>query len=208
MPSAEVEALIEDDDVAAVTLTGSVAAGPQRRRRGRRGAEEERARARRLRRLPRARGRRHRRGREGLRAARMVNGGQSCIAGKRFIVVARSRERSRTRSSRRCARYEMGDPREEATRLGPMQSVEARDEIHAPGDAKASRRARGCCSAARSPTGPAPGIRRPCSTDVRPASRRTTRRFRPGRGGHRRATTKRTRSRSPTPASSASARAC
>ena len=59
-------------------------------------------------------------------------------------------------------------PTKEGTRLGPMQSVKARDEIHRQVDRTASPRARGYCSAAKSPTGPAPGIRRRCSTDVRP----------------------------------------
>ena len=67
VPSAMVEALIEHPDIAAVTLTGSVAAGRSVAPHGRRRAEEVRARARRVRRLHRPRGRRHRRRREGLR---------------------------------------------------------------------------------------------------------------------------------------------
>jgi succinate-semialdehyde dehydrogenase/glutarate-semialdehyde dehydrogenase len=62
--------------------------------------------------------------------ARMVNGGQSCIAGKRFIVVksiAEPFERALVEAMRG---YEMGDPAKEGTKLGPMQSVHARDEIH------------------------------------------------------------------------------
>jgi len=64
-------------------------------------------------------------------AARMVNGGQSCIAGKRFIVVRPLRAAFETALVEAMQKYEMGDPRDPATNLGPMQSVAARDQIHA-----------------------------------------------------------------------------
>ena len=63
-------------------------------------------------------------------AARMVNGGQSCIAGKRFIVVAQVREAFEQALVKAMAAYQIGDPRQAETRLGPMQSVDARDHIH------------------------------------------------------------------------------
>ena len=51
--------------------------------------------------------------------ARMVNAGQSCIAGKRFIVVEKVRASIRE-GIRRCdERYPMGDPRDEGTKFGP-----------------------------------------------------------------------------------------
>jgi succinate-semialdehyde dehydrogenase / glutarate-semialdehyde dehydrogenase len=62
--------------------------------------------------------------------ARMVNGGQSCIAGKRFIVVRPVREAFERALVEAMRVYAMGDPRNEATKLGPLQSVHARDEIH------------------------------------------------------------------------------
>jgi len=62
--------------------------------------------------------------------ARMVNGGQSCIAGKRFIVVKSVRAAFEQALVEAMAEYPMGDPRHADTRLGPMQSVAARDEIH------------------------------------------------------------------------------
>jgi len=64
-------------------------------------------------------------------AARMVNGGQSCIAGKRFIVVREVRAAFEDALVAAMRSYEMGDPRDAATRLGPLQSVAARDEVHA-----------------------------------------------------------------------------
>ena len=62
--------------------------------------------------------------------ARMVNGGQSCIAGKRFIVVRQVLEQFESAMANAMRAYEIGDPRREGTKLGPMQSVKARDEIH------------------------------------------------------------------------------
>jgi succinate-semialdehyde dehydrogenase/glutarate-semialdehyde dehydrogenase len=62
--------------------------------------------------------------------ARMVNGGQSCIAGKRFIVVRSILERFEEAMVGSMKDYEMGDPSIEGTKLGPMQSIKARDEIH------------------------------------------------------------------------------
>ncbi|MGH6658046.1 MAG: aldehyde dehydrogenase family protein, partial [Sphingomicrobium sp.] len=62
--------------------------------------------------------------------ARMVNGGQSCIAGKRFIVaepIARQFEAALVEAMRG---YAMGDPSSAKTRLGPMQSIKARDQVH------------------------------------------------------------------------------
>ncbi len=63
--------------------------------------------------------------------ARMVNGGQSCIAGKRFIVVREVRAAFEQALVDAMRGYAMGDPADPATRLGPLQSVEARDQVHA-----------------------------------------------------------------------------
>jgi succinate-semialdehyde dehydrogenase/glutarate-semialdehyde dehydrogenase len=60
----------------------------------------------------------------------MVNGGQSCIAGKRFIVVRAVLDRFTEALVEAMRGYAMRDPRQEGTKLGPMQSVKARDEIH------------------------------------------------------------------------------
>jgi len=126
-----VKALIEDDGVAAVTLTGSVAAGRSVAaiaggvlkkcvlELGGSDAyvvleDADIAAAARV-----------------CAAARMVNGGQSCIAGKRFIVVRRVRAAFEEALVAAMRSYEMGDPRDPATRLGPLQSVAARDEVHA-----------------------------------------------------------------------------
>ena len=64
-------------------------------------------------------------------AARMVNAGQSCIAGKRFIVVRAVRSAFEAAFTDAMRAYVPGDPRDPATRLGPLQSVAARDQVHA-----------------------------------------------------------------------------
>ena len=130
LPSSDVETLIKDDNVAAVTLTGSVPAGRSVATAA--GSvlkkcvlelggsdayivlEDADANA----------------AAKVAATARMVNGGQSCIAGKRFIVVRPIVERFERALVEAMRGYEMGDPTREGTRLGPMVSVKARDEIH------------------------------------------------------------------------------
>ena len=129
LPSSDVETLIKDENVAAVTLTGSVAAGRS---------------------VATAAGSVIKKcvlelgGSDAYlvledvdipaaakiaATARMVNGGQSCIAGKRFIVVQSIIEQFETALVEAMRPYEMSDPTKEGTKLGPMQSVGARDEI-------------------------------------------------------------------------------
>jgi succinate-semialdehyde dehydrogenase/glutarate-semialdehyde dehydrogenase len=142
IPSGDVKAVIEDDNVAAVTLTGSVGAGRS---------------------VATAAG--------GVlkkcvlelggsdpyvvledvdveaaakicATARMVNGGQSCIAGKRFIVVRPVLERFERAVVEAMRAWRMDDPRKEGTKLGPMQSVKARDDIHRQVEESVARGAR------------------------------------------------------------------
>jgi succinate-semialdehyde dehydrogenase/glutarate-semialdehyde dehydrogenase len=130
IPSRDVQALIEDPAIAAVTLTGSVGAGRQ---------------------VASAAGAVLKKSvlelggsdayliledadighaAQVCAAARMVNAGQSCIAGKRFIVVPAVREAFERAFAEAMRSYAMGDPHEEMTKLGPLQSVAARDGIH------------------------------------------------------------------------------
>ena len=130
LPTRDVEALIKGDSVAAVTLTGSGAAG--------RAVATEAGSV--LKKCVLELG-----GADAYlvledadipsaariaATARMVNGGQSCIAGKRFIVIRSILEPFEKALTDAMRGFEMGDPAKEGTRLGPMQSVEARDEIH------------------------------------------------------------------------------
>ena len=131
LPSREVEALIRDENVAAVTLTGSVEAG--------RSVATAAGSA--LKKCVLELG-----GSDAYvvledadieaaakvaATARMVNGGQSCIAGKRFVVVRPVLEAFERALVDAMSSHPVGDPTKEGTKLGPMVSVKARDEIHA-----------------------------------------------------------------------------
>jgi succinate-semialdehyde dehydrogenase/glutarate-semialdehyde dehydrogenase len=131
IPSADVETLIDDPSIAAVTLTGSVPAG----------RSVAAIAGRNLKKTVLELGGSDaylilddadiRRAAEVSTAARMVNGGQSCIAGKRFIVVSAVKQAFEKAFSETMQAIEMGDPRHPSTKLGPLQSVKARDDVHA-----------------------------------------------------------------------------
>jgi succinate-semialdehyde dehydrogenase/glutarate-semialdehyde dehydrogenase len=127
--SQQVKSLIEDPSIAAVTLTGSVSAGKAVAAAA--GAvlkktvlelggsdgyivleDADLARAAQV-----------------CAAARMINAGQSCIAGKRFVVIESLRAAFEGAFVEAMRGYVFGDPNEPATRLGPLQSVKARDEL-------------------------------------------------------------------------------
>ncbi len=130
LPSSDIEALIKDEHIAAVTLTGSVEAG--RSVASAAGSvlkkcvlelggsdayivlEDADIQA----------------AAKIAATARMVNGGQSCIAGKRFIVLQSVVEPFEQALVQAMQAFEMGDPKAAGTKLGPMQSVTARDDIH------------------------------------------------------------------------------
>ncbi len=130
IPSAYVEPLIESPDIAAVTLTGSVQAGQKVAEAAGRNlkktvlelggsdpyliledADIDRAAA-------------------ISTAARMMNGGQSCIAGKRFIAISTVKKEFEKALTAKMQSVQMGDPRDKKTKFGPLQSVKARDAIH------------------------------------------------------------------------------
>jgi succinate-semialdehyde dehydrogenase/glutarate-semialdehyde dehydrogenase len=62
--------------------------------------------------------------------ARLVNSGQSCIAGKRFIVVEPLRERFEVAFAERMRAARMGDPMDPKTEVGPMARHDLRDDLH------------------------------------------------------------------------------
>ena len=94
--------------------------------------------------------------------ARMVNGGQSCIAGKRFIVVRSILEPFEQALVEAMRGYEMGDPTQGRHQARPDAEREGARRDPQPGRGKRRQGRASCCSAARCPTGPAPGIRRRC----------------------------------------------
>ncbi len=61
---------------------------------------------------------------------RLLNGGQSCIAAKRFIVHRAVVDEFTTKLIDAMSAYGFGDPLDEATMMGPMARVDLRDELH------------------------------------------------------------------------------
>jgi succinate-semialdehyde dehydrogenase / glutarate-semialdehyde dehydrogenase len=99
--------------------------------------------------------------------ARLVNSGQSCIAGKRFIVVDPVREDFEARFVRRMAAAKMGDPLDEATEIGPQARTDLRDALQRQVDASLAKGAR-CLLGGSIPDGPGAFYPPTVLTDVRP----------------------------------------
>ena len=62
--------------------------------------------------------------------ARLINGGQSCIAAKRFVVEEPVVAEFTELLAENMAQAVMGDPHDPATTLGPMARIDLRDELH------------------------------------------------------------------------------
>jgi succinate-semialdehyde dehydrogenase / glutarate-semialdehyde dehydrogenase len=67
---------------------------------------------------------------EACAKSRLVNGGQSCIAAKRFVVVHAVFDEFVERFLPAMRRPIMGDPLDEATEIGPQARVDLRDALH------------------------------------------------------------------------------
>lgn len=125
-----VEGLIDDSRIAAVTLTGSTAAG---------------------RKVAEAAGRNLKKAVLELGGSdpyviladadmdkaveialrgRLVNTGQSCIAAKRFVVDKKVRKEFEKRFTEEMKKVTYGNPMDENNRMGPMARVDLRDELH------------------------------------------------------------------------------
>lgn len=63
-------------------------------------------------------------------ASRLVNGGQSCIAAKRFIVENAVHDEWLERFTAAMSSFVPGDPLDPATRLGPLARLDLRDDLH------------------------------------------------------------------------------
>jgi succinate-semialdehyde dehydrogenase / glutarate-semialdehyde dehydrogenase len=85
--------------------------------------------------------------------ARLVNSGQSCIAGKRFIVVDAVRERFERLFVERMAAAKMGDPLDDATEIGPQARRDLRDALHGQVEASIAKGAK-CVLGGKVPDGP------------------------------------------------------
>lgn len=62
--------------------------------------------------------------------SRLLNGGQSCIAAKRFIVVEKLYDKFVELYVDFMKQKKMGDPFDESNDIGPQASVKLRDELH------------------------------------------------------------------------------
>ena len=62
--------------------------------------------------------------------SRLVNGGQSCIAAKRFIVVEPLREEFTRRYVEQFQKIRFGDPTDANSDIGPMARIDLRDQVH------------------------------------------------------------------------------
>ncbi len=62
--------------------------------------------------------------------SRLLNSGQSCIAAKRFVVVASQREQFEKRFTQRMAEAKMGDPTAKDTEVGPQARPDLREDLH------------------------------------------------------------------------------
>jgi succinate-semialdehyde dehydrogenase/glutarate-semialdehyde dehydrogenase len=61
--------------------------------------------------------------------SRFINTGQSCLAAKRFVVHRDVSDEFSRRFADAVAELRVGDPRDEATTIGPMARVDLRDEL-------------------------------------------------------------------------------
>ncbi len=62
--------------------------------------------------------------------ARLINGGQSCIAAKRFIIVESVYDKFEELFLSFMKKKKMGDPMNEENEIGPQASKDLRDELH------------------------------------------------------------------------------
>jgi succinate-semialdehyde dehydrogenase/glutarate-semialdehyde dehydrogenase len=62
--------------------------------------------------------------------ARLINGGQSCIAAKRFIIVDKVYDEYEKLFVQKMKQVRMGDSFNEENLLGPQASIQLRDELH------------------------------------------------------------------------------
>lgn len=64
-------------------------------------------------------------------ASRLINSGQSCVCGKRFVVVAAVRREFERKFAARLAARRVGDPLDPATDVGPLARRDLRDRLAA-----------------------------------------------------------------------------
>jgi succinate-semialdehyde dehydrogenase / glutarate-semialdehyde dehydrogenase len=97
---------------------------------------------------------------------RLVNGGQSCIAAKRFIVVEPVRREFEQRFVEKMKAVRQGDPMDMATEIGPLARHDLREGLHRQVEQSIRRGAR-CLLGGEMPEGPGAYYPATVLTDVR-----------------------------------------
>ncbi len=67
---------------------------------------------------------------DAIALSRIINAGQSCIAAKRILVEQSVYDQMLSLLTERFSRLRVGDPRSEATDVGPIARSDLRDELH------------------------------------------------------------------------------
>ncbi|MEP9380176.1 NAD-dependent succinate-semialdehyde dehydrogenase [Aquabacter sp. CN5-332] len=98
---------------------------------------------------------------------RLVNSGQSCIAAKRFIVVDGVRERFEAAFVREMADAKVGDPTLAETDVGPLARVDLRDDLHKQVEDSIAKGAK-CLLGGKVPDGPGAFYPATVLTDLKP----------------------------------------
>jgi succinate-semialdehyde dehydrogenase/glutarate-semialdehyde dehydrogenase len=75
-------------------------------------------------------------------ASRLINSGQSCIAAKRFIVTQKNREAFERRYVELMQSYQVGDPLDEETQVGPQAREDLRQDLQRQVDESVAQGAR------------------------------------------------------------------
>jgi succinate-semialdehyde dehydrogenase/glutarate-semialdehyde dehydrogenase len=99
--------------------------------------------------------------------SRLINSGQSCIAAKRFVVVAAARRRFEELLVERMAAQTLGDPFDPEVTVGPLARSDLRDELAAQVEASLAAGAR-CLLGGEVPPGPGAFYPPTVLTDVAP----------------------------------------
>jgi succinate-semialdehyde dehydrogenase/glutarate-semialdehyde dehydrogenase len=97
---------------------------------------------------------------------RLVNGGQSCIAAKRFIVVEPVRREFEQRFVQKMQAVRQGDPMDMETEIGPLARHDLREGLHRQVEQSIQRGAR-CLAGGQMPAGPGAYYPPTVLTDVR-----------------------------------------
>ncbi|XAO70664.1 MAG: aldehyde dehydrogenase family protein [Acetobacteraceae bacterium] len=96
---------------------------------------------------------------DGAVASRFGNGGQVCIAAKRFIVDESIAADFTDRFAKPIAAIQPGDPLDSETFLGPMSRIDLRDTLHKQVKMAVKEGAKLVLVGVQNRANPAPGIR-------------------------------------------------